>query len=141
MPRFASIPEADRPGGMKKYDKNLAPHGWYVGSYLLRFIEREAKGNFNPGKKFLVWENTVIVKAKNMNQAYDKIVALGKKETTPYKGGPEGVDVQWLFEGITQVLPIYEELKDGAEIMWLEYRGRTLKKIRSWARTKAQVRQ
>lgn len=126
---------------MKKHDRNQAPFGWYVGTYILRFIELRAKGNSNPKKKFLAWENTVIVKAKSLSHAYDKIVALGKLHTKPYKGGPDGVDVQWVFEGITQVLPIYEELKDGAEIMWAEYESKSLKKIRSWAKSKAQVRQ
>ena len=126
---------------MKKYDRNQAPFGWYIGSYVLRFIERRAQGNNNPRKKFLAWENTVIVKAKNLSHAYDKIVTLGKKQTKPYKGGPDGIDVQWLFEGVTRVLPIYEELKDGAEIMWAEYEGTSLRKIRSWAKSKAQVRQ
>ncbi len=125
---------------MKRYDKNLSPVGWYVGSYILRFIECKAKGNNRLNKKFLVWENTVIVKARNQDHAFDKIEALAKKETKPYKGGPKGIDVQWLFEGITEVLPIYEELGDGAEIMWAKYE-RSLKKIRSWRRTKAQVRQ
>jgi len=39
-----------------KIDKNLSPFGWYVGSYLLRFIELNQDGNFDDEKQFLTWE-------------------------------------------------------------------------------------
>jgi len=29
------------------HDKNILPAGWYVGSYLIRFIELEQNGNFD----------------------------------------------------------------------------------------------
>ena len=101
-------------------DKNVSPVGWYVGTYQLRFVELAHAFNEDPNHKFLCWKNTVIVRAEDLNQAYDKVVAIGMQSTAPYKGGPDGVDVQWLFEGVIELLPIYEELEDGAEIMWGE---------------------
>ena len=119
-----------------KNTRNISPVDWYVGTYILRFVELGKRGNNNPARRFLTWENTVLVKARSLNRAYDKIVALAKQQTEPYKGGPaRGIDVQWVFEGVTELLPIYEELTDGAEIMWAEHRPRTLKTIRSWARS------
>ena len=102
------------------WDKNVSPVGWYVGTYQLRFVELAHDFNEDPNHKFLCWKNTVIVRAEDLNQAYDKVVAIGMQSTAPYKGGPDGVDVQWLFEGVIELLPIYEELEDGAEIMWGE---------------------
>ena len=122
-----------------KDSKNISPVGWYVGSYVLRFIELAERGNSDPMRRFYTWENTVIVKARSLDHAYDKIVAIAKGATKPYKGGPKpGVDVQWLFEGVTELLPIYEKLEDGAEIMWAEHPLRSLTKIRSWAKKKKQ---
>jgi hypothetical protein len=46
--------------------------------------------------------------------------------------------VQWIFEGVTEVLPVYEEIEDGAEIMWAEY-SRKLKTIRKSTKGKKQV--
>lgn len=120
-----------------KDTRNISPVGWYVASYVLRFIELSEQGNSNPSRRFLTWENTVLTKARSLGHAYDKVVALAKAGTEPYKGGPApGVDVQWVFEGVTELLPIYEELEDGDEIMWAKHRPRALKTIRSWARTK-----
>ena len=103
------------------WDKNVSPVGWYVGTYQLRFIELAHDFNEDPNHKFLCWKNTVLVRADNLDQAYNKVVAAGMLGTAPYKGGPAGeVDVQWVFEGVIDLLPIYEELEDGAEIMWSE---------------------
>lgn len=114
----------------KKYDKNISPVGWYVGSYLIRFIELEDNNNYDSEARFLSWENTVIVKAENMDEAYNKIVELAQLTTAPYKGGEKGVPVQWIFEGVTELLPIYEEIEDGAEIMWAEHLPRKLKNLK-----------
>ena len=114
-----------------KIDKNLSPFGWYVGSYLLRFIELNQDGNFDDEKQFLTWENTRLVKANDLNDAFDKLEKLAKEETEPYKGGPDGVDVQWVYEGITDILPVYDELEHGAELFFSESKKKlkTLKKL------------
>ncbi len=119
-----------------KHDATLAPHGWYVGSYLLRFVEVGDKRKGDPKRRFLCWENTVIVKARDIGHAFAKVSAEAKKHTRPYRGGTSGTKVQWLFEGITELLPIYEPLGDGAEIMWTEHRSKSLKTIRAKAKPK-----
>ncbi|MGQ0598339.1 DUF4288 domain-containing protein [Aquabacterium sp.] len=123
------------------HDKNISPVGWYVCSYLLRFVELAWQHKEDPDAKFLSWENTVLVRAKSIDEAYDKTVAIAKEATSPYKGGTEGVDVQWLFEGVTEVLPIYEELEDGAEIIWYERTPRKLKNLRALVRQKQEFAQ
>jgi hypothetical protein len=116
------------------HDKNISPVGWYVGTYLIRFIELGVKDNENPETRFLSWENTVIVKAENLSEAYSKVVAIAKATTKPYKGGKAGIPVKWIFEGITELLPIYEALEDGAEIMWKEHKPRKLRSLKKLVR-------
>jgi hypothetical protein len=43
-----------------------SPVGWYVGTYQLRFVELADRKKNDPKRRFLCWENTVLVKAKNM---------------------------------------------------------------------------
>lgn len=64
---------------------------------MLRFIEIDTSNNFDPEKRFLSWENTVLVKASNFDEAYDKVEEIAESETMPYKGGPDGDSVQWIF--------------------------------------------
>jgi hypothetical protein len=110
------------------WDRNISPVGWYVGSYLLRFIEIAQDGHDDPEKKFLTWENTVLVKATDLDHAYEKVVKIGRMHTEPYKGG------------ITEIIPIYEEIEDGAEILWCE-RTQKLKDLRERIRSTAECHQ
>lgn len=123
------------------YDKNISPVGWYVGSYLLRFIEIEDADNQNPNRCYLVWENTIILQADNLDDAYDKLVEHAMTETEPYKGGLKAVPVKWEFEGVTQLSPIYEKLLHCTEIMYEEYENRQLKTVRNWVRSKGEFSQ
>ncbi|MDQ6975812.1 MAG: DUF4288 domain-containing protein, partial [Mariprofundaceae bacterium] len=94
-----------------------------------------------PEKRFIVWENTIIVQASSLDDAYDKVVDEAKLETKPYKGGSDAVPVQWVFEGVTELLPIYEELEHGAEIMYREHNNTKLKNLQKAVRKKSDFSQ
>lgn len=127
--------------GVFMYDKNKSPTGWYIGSYVLRFVELDWEGNDDPERRFNAWENTILVKAENLEDAYDKIVEVASMQTVPYKGGHEGVPVQWVFEGVTELLPVYEEFAHGSELMYREYGPTKLKNLRKQVRSKDEFRQ
>lgn len=122
-------------------DRNTSPVDWYIGSYLLRFIELEEENNYDLEARFTAWKNTIIVQAKSFDEAYEKVEKIGKSDSMPYKGGLEGVPVQWVFEGITELLPIYEELKDGSEIMWRKHNPKKLKNLKKCIRSKHDLKQ
>lgn len=124
-----------------KHDKNISPVGWYVVSYLLRFVELSDDKKDDEEARFLSWENTILVRARNLDDAYEKGMAFALENTTPYKGGREAVPVKWELLGITDVLPIYEKLKDGAEIMWAEHAPRKLKNLKKIVLSKDFIRQ
>lgn len=89
--------------------RNRSPFGWWV----YRELEQWIPDPKSKKKKCLVWENTRIIQAKTREEAYEKAKRLGA-EGNPRKteGG------RWKFLGIADLLPIYEELEDGAEIIW-----------------------
>jgi hypothetical protein len=123
------------------YDKNKSPVDWYYGSYLMRFIELSDKTRNDPEKRFLSWENTVLVEAKSLDIAYAKVERVAKAAAKPYRGGPTGVRVKWEYLGITELLPIYEKLGDGAEIAWTEHSQRKLRTLKQWVKPKSAFRQ
>ena len=61
--------------------------------------------------------------------------------TKPYRGGEKGIPIQWVFEGVTELLPIYEELEDGSEIMWAEHSPRKLKNLKKLVRESNELKQ
>jgi hypothetical protein len=118
------------------HNKNISPVDWYFASYLLRFVEiGEARRN-DPDKRFVAWENTVLVKAKSLDSAYAKVERIGKAAAKPYRGGPKGVRVTWEYVGVSELLPVYEPVADGAEIAWADYGSRKLKTLKGWVKSK-----
>ena len=119
--------------------QNKSPYGWWVASYIER-LEYQDEPKENLARRCLAWENTIIIKAKNREQAYRKAEKTGRlsESNGPYKTG-DGRMAMWRYEGLTSLLPIYEELEDGAEIIWKEHQNRTIKKIRSWIKSKNEL--
>jgi hypothetical protein len=116
--------------------RNKSPFGWWIASYLERFeYEEEDKNNLN--RRCLAWRNTIIIKARNRDEAFrkaEKIVRLS--ESNGYYRNTDGQKVRWRYEGLTMLLPIYEELEDGAEILWETHENVTVKKLKSWVKGK-----
>jgi hypothetical protein len=127
--------------------RNRSPYGWWIASYLERFeYYDEPKGNLS--RRCLAWENTIILKARNREDAYRKAVAASRSGYDRRGRGCEAWDVggtrpgrkgAWRYEGLTSLLPIYDELEHGAEVLWKEHRGRAVRKIHSLVRSKSEL--
>jgi hypothetical protein len=101
--------------------RNKSPTGWWIASYIERPVWKGEKKP-SPKTRCLAWENTIILKAPNRNAAYKKALKLASQNQSSFtdeKGQNPG---RWKFMGLTDLLPIYEELEDGAEILWCERR-------------------
>ncbi|MCC2639449.1 MAG: uncharacterized protein K0Q68_3168 [Moraxellaceae bacterium] len=116
--------------------RNRSPHGWWIASYIERTAWND-EPNPSPNSRCTAWENTIILKADTREQAYEKAILLA--ENSSEFESPEGRKGHWVFEGLTSLLPIYSELEDGAEILWAEHENRTLAKVRSWVKSKAEL--
>ncbi len=124
-------------GERKISDSYVSPVNWYLASYLLRFRvigENEDK----PNNRYLAWENTIIIKANDPEEAYEKAIEEAKLNAELYKN-TNGKMVEFVFEGLTSLLAIYNELEDGAEISWKEYENTDLKTIQGWVKQKEEL--
>jgi hypothetical protein len=120
-------------------DNSISPVGWYVASILIRFEWYNEDTN-NLNRRCLAWENQIIVKADNPEHAYTKAMEYGKQEESEaWDANNKERKGRWKFEGLTSLLAIYEELEDGAEIMWTEYKNRSIKKIKSRVKSKREL--
>ena len=116
--------------------RNRSPHGWWIASYLERF-EYDDEDRRQLNRRCLAWENTILVKARNRHEAWRKAMARGRlgdrSQARNVTSGRTGV---WRFEGLTSLLPIYDRLEDGAELLWVEHAGRTVRSIRALVKPK-----
>ncbi len=92
----------------------------------------------NEDRRCRAWENTIIVKADNPEDAYQKAIdhATLLSEDTGWMRGDGLKGGRLVFEGLTSLLPIYDELEDGAEILWRDYRNSKVKTIKKMIRSK-----
>jgi Domain of unknown function (DUF4288) len=114
--------------------RNQSPTSWWIYSEIEFFVATSRKKS-SPNAKHLVWENTRIIQAPNRNSAYQKAMNLGRC-AHPTKT----VDGEWRFAGISSLLPIYEELNDGAELLWADLGKKSMAQIRRMTPTKNKLK-
>jgi hypothetical protein len=87
--------------------------------FLVEIIEVCEPVKVNSTSRVTTWGNYCLICAKTPAEAYDKAVKAGKRGN--YIFTSNGSKMRWKFAGIGNLLPIYEDLEDGAEIMWNDY--------------------
>jgi hypothetical protein len=119
--------------------RNRKHTGWWLARFIERF-EYDDENKRNLKRRCLAWENTVLIQAKDREQAFRKAVVRARLveglESWDAGSSRKGA---WRFEGLTSLLPIYEELADGAEIVWTEHAGKSVETIRRRVKKKREL--
>jgi hypothetical protein len=101
---------------MKGKIKNDAD--WFLASVCVR-CEPLGTNPKDLRRKHLTWVNTHLIHAASIAEAFDKAVALGKRENIRYKTS-DGM-VKWRFIGLWDLIPIWDDIADGEELIWDDY--------------------
>lgn len=88
----------------------------------------------SPSSRCPVWENTRLIRARSREQAYRKAMKLGQAEHPSKTNGGE-----WRFAGISMLLPVFEDIEDGAEILWVDRGSLPVKSIRRLVKSKREL--
>ena len=91
----------------------------------------------DPLRRATTWGNYILINATTSSKAFDKAVKVGKSGAYSFKGRDQ--KMKWIFAGIGDLLPIYEDLEDGAEIMWRDYGYIRAKRIDKIVQTKKEL--
>jgi hypothetical protein len=122
MPRKSKIPW-----------RNRNATGWWVYQKVEQWVSNRQK-KLTPNSRCLVWENIRIIKAKNRHEAFRKAMRLGRSSSPSKTIGGE-----WRFAGISLLLPIYDDIEDGAEILWTDCEKMRVKDIQKLVKAKDQL--
>ena len=114
---------------------NRSPHGWWLAVLVERY-EHFDEDVTNPNRRCTCWRNTILIKARDRNEAYRKAVAQGKLGQDTVCGPAHGRQGHWVFEGLCSLLPVYDQLEDGAEILWEQAENITVKTVKACVRAK-----
>jgi hypothetical protein len=105
---------------MEKAEKISNKNGnWYIAEIIEKCepVERNEKQEL---RRVTTWGNHHLIKADSPEKAFDKAVKLGKEAEYKFTNSDK-VEMEWIFVGIGELLPIYEDIEDGAELMWNDY--------------------
>ena len=105
---------------MEKVEKISNKNGnWYIVEIIEKCepVERNEKQEL---RRVTTWGNHHLIKADSPEKAFDKAVKLGKEAEYKFTNSDK-IEMEWIFVGIGELLPIYEDIEDGAELMWNDY--------------------
>ena len=105
---------------MKNTEKILNKDGnWYIVEIIEKCepVKRNEKQDL---RRVTTWGNHHLIKANSPEKAFDKAVKLGKEKNYKFINSDK-LEMESIFVGIGELLPIYEDIEDGAELMWNDY--------------------
>ncbi len=119
-------------------DRNKSPYGWWVATIIERF-QFDDENLDNMRRRCRAFSNVVILKADEREDAYRKAIEYGEsgiENKSDWSNG-KGRKGRWVFEGLSSLIPIYDELDpDGTEILFDDDNGITVGRVKSWVRKK-----
>ena len=92
---------------------------WYIVEIIEKY-EPVVRNEENDLRRVTTWGSHHLIKADSVEQAYDKAVTLGKESNYKFINS-DNIEMESIFVGIGDLIPIYEDLEDGAELMWTDY--------------------
>ncbi len=92
----------------------LKARNWYIAHEILYF-EPKLRQKSKVTER-TVWENLILIKAKNPRQAYQKAIEHGRASEQAVR--IDGEDGLCKFRGLRDLTLVYDKLEDGAELEW-----------------------
>jgi hypothetical protein len=97
------------------FTKIFETRKWYI-SHEILYFEKSEQGS--TPEKVALWENLILIQANDPEEAYRKAVDHGRLSEEPIK--IDGEDGHCRFLGLKDLVLVYDQLEDGAELEWQE---------------------
>ncbi|KUG08732.1 DUF4288 domain-containing protein [Solirubrum puertoriconensis] len=119
---------------MELVEKITNNGNWFIAEIIER-TEPSRADDFKEKSSCTVWGNYILIKAGTLAEAYDKAASLGEKYNYTFRN-EEGVELTNFFIGNGDLLPVYEDIEDGTEILWTDYGSISARKAKSLVKAK-----
>lgn len=114
-------------------DRNRSHSEWWIFREVQQWVSSRQK-SLSEVSRCPVWENTRLIRARSRDQAYEKALRIARAGLPSKTDGGE-----WRFAGISLLLPVYEDLEDGAEILWTDLGRLSVKQIKGLVKSRKQL--
>jgi hypothetical protein len=113
--------------------RNRNQTDWWIYCEVQQWVSKRQK-KLLPTSRCLVWENFRLLRAKNREEAFKKALKFSRVgNPSKTKGG------EWRFAGISILLPVYDDIEDGSEILWTDRGLMSVKQIQKLVKSKQQL--
>jgi hypothetical protein len=113
--------------------RNKNQTGWWLFGEVAQWVSDRQK-KLTPRSRCPVHENLRLIRARSREEAYRKAVRLGRSGFPSRTHGGK-----WRFVGISMLLPVYEPLEDGSEILWQDRGEMSVARIRAMVKAKKEL--
>lgn len=111
---------------------------WYIVE-LIQKCEPTKRDEQKELRRVVSWSNHHLIKADSVAEAYEKAVLLGKEGEYKFIN-TDKLEMEWIFVGIGNLLPIYEDaIEDGTELMWEDHGLISNRKTQRMAKSKEEI--
>lgn len=92
---------------------------WFIAE-IIEKCEPVIRNDESDLRRVTTYGNHHLIKADSPEEAFDKAVKLGEKSNYKFINSDK-LEMESSFVGIGELVPIYEDIEDGAELMWTDY--------------------
>ena len=111
---------------------------WYIAE-IIEKCEPINRNDESELRRVITYGNHHLIKANNPKEAYKKAVKIGKESEFKFVNSDK-VEMEWIFVGIGELLPIYDDnIEDGTEVMWTDYGFISNKRTMGFSRTEKEL--
>ena len=111
---------------------------WFLADIIER-AEMVGDDKTNPNRRCLTWTNTVLIQAPSIEEAYDKAIKIGRANYSMRYKAASGKTCNWKVLGLSSLVPIYEDIEDGAEIAFTDEGSIAAKTSERMIKTKNEI--
>lgn len=102
---------------------------WYIASLIFRF--RPSDPGFDDHEDCYGLENWYLFQGEDEDEIVYKAAKMAKEECDIHSTRSDGAVGYFECLGIGDLLPVYDEIEDGCEVLWAEYEEETLVNLES----------
>jgi hypothetical protein len=70
--------------------------------------------------------------------AYQKAIKIGKESEVKFINSDK-IEMEYTFVGIADLIPIYDDIEDGCEIMWTDYGSISNRKSEKFVKSEKEI--
>lgn len=111
---------------------------WFLADIVER-AEIVGDDKTNPNRRCLTWVNAVLIQALSIEDAYDKALKVGRENYSMRYKAASGKTCNWKVLGLSSLVPIYEDIGDGAEIGFTDVGSIAAKTSERMVKTKKEI--